>query len=155
MTGQYIVFDGHEVAYSRTVVQVPDQQKWSMEKVSNVNVRPFQLHVPKEPRVIFKDPSKGDEIEKGAIRVCRRLYIKKADVEAFGYTEGCVKCDHDLLYGYGRTTKGHSDQCRRRIMEELAKTPAGMERVQAAAGRAKVLLKIWQIKTKRCLRRGR
>ena len=79
-------------------------------------------------------------MKKGDIRVCRRLYIKKADVEAFGYTEGCVKCDHDLLYGYGRTTKGHSDQCRRRIMEELAKTPAGMERVQAAAGRAKVFL---------------
>ena len=64
MTGQYIVFDGHEVAYSRTVVQVPDQQKWSMENISNVNVRPFQLHVPKEPRVIFKDPSKEDEVAK-------------------------------------------------------------------------------------------
>ena len=134
------MFDGQEIAYSRTVVQVPDQQTWNMEKVSGVNIRPFQLHTPKEPRVIFRDTSGEADAENGDLRVCRRLYIKKADLEAFGYTEGCVKCDHDLLYGYGRTTKGHSDQCRQRIMKALATTPAGMERIQAAAGRAKVFL---------------
>ena len=103
-------------------------------------MRPFQLHVPKEPRVIFRDQNGDLEAPKGNIRLARRLYIKKADVEAFGYTEGCAKCDNDLKYGYGRTTKGHSDHCRQRIMGELAKTPAGMERIDAAAGRAKEFL---------------
>ena len=138
MTGRYIVFDGEEVTFARTVVQVPDVQKWSKDRISAVNVRPYKLHVPKEPRVIFRDKL-DDAVQPKSddIRVARRLYIKKADVEAFGYTEGCVKCDHDLKYGFGRTTKGHSDPCRQRIMEELAKTPAGMARIQAAAGRAK------------------
>ena len=92
--------------------------------------------------MIFKDPATEVEPPQGTddIRVARRLYIKKADIDAYGYTEGCVKCDHDLKYGFGRTTKGHSDICRKRITAELAKTLAGIERVMAASGRAERFL---------------
>ena len=62
----------------------------------------------------------------------RKLYIKGEDIRAFGYTVGCVKCDHDRRYGPGRTTKGHSDACRARIVEELSKTPEGQRRLSAA-----------------------
>ena len=95
------------------------------------------MHGAKEPRVVFKDVSSAPEAPKAdePSRKSRRLYIKLSDVEAYGYTEGCPKCDHDLKYGFGRTTKGHSDKCRARITAELAKTPAGRERIAAAIGR--------------------
>ena len=62
----------------------------------------------------------------------RKVYIKSEDTRAFGYTIGCPKCDHDRRYGPGRTTKGHSDACRTRIIAELSKTPEGLRRLNAA-----------------------
>ena len=141
MTGRYLVWNDVSVIAARSILRMPDVQKWNKDRVDAIAMRPYQLHKPVEPRVIFKEAA--DEIPQEAadtLRLIRRLYIKKSDIEAFGYTEGCVKCDHDMKYGFGRTTKGHSDQCRKRITEELAKTPAGMERIMAASGRAERFL---------------
>ena len=62
----------------------------------------------------------------------RKLYIKGSDLCAFGYTVGCPRCTHERRYGPGRTTKGHSDECRQRITDELSKTPEGLRRISAA-----------------------
>ena len=42
-TGQYIMFDD-EVVYARSVMIIPDCQKWNMEAVSKVNVFPWEQH---------------------------------------------------------------------------------------------------------------
>ena len=60
------------------------------------------------------------------------MYLKAEDFRAYGHTVGCPRCDHDGRYGPGRTTKGHSDACRERIIAELQKTPEGRRRVDAA-----------------------
>ena len=39
---------------------------------------------------------------------------------------------HERRYGPGRTTKGHSDACRSRIIVELSKTPEGQRRLEVA-----------------------
>ena len=136
LTLQYLVHDGENVVMARTVTRLPDCQKWCKDALAAVRCRPLQLHVPKEPVVIFREPVEGaEDPAQMAARAVRGLYVKKSDVEAFGYTSGCPKCDSDLRYGFGRTTRGHSVPCRRRIMGELAKTPAGQERLQAATGR--------------------
>ena len=62
----------------------------------------------------------------------RRLYIKPADIEAFGWTRDCPRCDHVRTYGAGRTPKPHPKLCRRRTMSELIKTPEGTLRVDSA-----------------------
>ena len=116
MTAQYIVFNGENAVSARTIVRFPDSQKWRLDECAAVNVRPVQLHVPKEPAVIFGNPTEGEALlPPDAARSVRKLYIKRADVDAYGFTGGCPKCDMDLRYGYGRTTKGHSEACKRRI----------------------------------------
>ena len=137
MTGRYLVWDGTTVTAARSVIRMPDVQKWDKDKIAAVALRPWQMHEKKEPTVLFRDQTDVPPAPSGTepIREARRLYIKRSDVEAYGYTQGCPKCDHDLQYGFGRTTKGHSDTCRRRISERLMETPAGRARIAAATGR--------------------
>ena len=119
------------------MIRLPNVQKWDKDKTDAVSARPWQLHERKEPTAIFRDDIDVPVVPKGEmpIREARRLYIKRADVEAFGYTEGCAKCDHDLQCGFGRTTKSHSYACRMVISTELMKSAAGRERITAATGR--------------------
>ena len=59
----------------------------------------------------------------------RRLYIRQADLEQFGYTQGCKQCQRILTYGAQKATMTHSDECRARIMAELDRTPEGKIRI--------------------------
>ena len=147
MTGRYLVWDGGAVAASRSVARLPDVQKWSKEAIATITMRPWQLHEAKEPKVVFQEQvEKQQQAAAEQPREARRLYIKRSDVEMYGYTQGCPKCDHDMRYGFGRTTKGHSDMCRSRIMAELAKTEAppegedGGERIHDILPRAGTLV---------------
>ena len=56
--------------------------------------------------------------------------MKQADLEAFGYTPGCKRCQSILTYGSAQGSMPHSDACRLRIIEELKKMPAGLKRVE-------------------------
>ena len=64
-----------------------------------------------------------------------QVYIKPKDLERYGLTRGCNKCDHERNYGPGRTSAAHFNICRDRIMKELAKTNEGHARIAAAAVR--------------------
>ena len=58
MTGQHLVFDGKtkSVAYSRTVMRLPNAQKFDQEQLSAVAITPLQLHDPAKPEVVFREP---------------------------------------------------------------------------------------------------
>ena len=55
--------------------------------------------------------------------ISRKIYIKGEDIRVYGYTVGCAKCDHERRYGPGRTTNGHSDACRARIIGGICENP--------------------------------
>ena len=108
-----------------------------MQKVAAVNVIPFNMFKPKDQVVQFREAVEGEQ-KQGEIKhaVARQIYLKRADIDAYGQTEGCQRCEADLRYGYGRSTKPHSNACRTRMTENLAKTEAGRQRLSAADGRA-------------------
>ena len=94
------------------------------------------MHVPREMEVVFKDKSdEKQETMKDKVTMSRQVYIKATDIEQFGMTRGCPRCDHQLRYGPGRTTSQHSQACRARIMGEIAKTPLGRVRIANASKR--------------------
>ena len=109
----------------------PNHKKYSSETLSTVKATPWDIHTATEPEVVFKPREEGPEAEPrdDAVPQRRRMYIKQADIDAFGYTTGCPRCDHAMRYGPNRTAKGHNDKCRERIMAELAKTPEGQARI--------------------------
>ena len=55
----------------------------------------------------------------------RRFRIRKEDLEKFGYTAGCPGC---RAVSRGTTAMNHTEECRKRIAEELGKN--GDERLE-------------------------
>ena len=134
-TGQYMLYSDGEVRLSRTVVRVPESEKWSKDRLADVQATPLNLHRPNAPEVIFKekvDIEQREYIDKAAIS--RQVYLKAEDFAEFGLTRGCPKCDHFRRYdAWG--TRPHSKPCRDRIVSELSKTDIGKARIGAAADR--------------------
>ena len=61
--------------------------------------------------------------------VPRRLYTKKTDIETHGMTAGCRRC---LATMRGTGGAMHSEECRKRITEEVNQTEDGREKDRGA-----------------------
>ena len=109
LTGQHILFDVEKgsVAYARTLMRLPNVEKWHKDSIAAVRATPYDLHASKEPEVIFREQTEKAEPTETPVVQARRVYIRASDLEGpngFGYTEGCPKCDHMLRYGSGFPT---------------------------------------------------
>ena len=93
------------------------------------------MHATPTTTASFQDKGEAEKIEIKQ-SLARRIYIRQSDYEAHGLTDHCPRCEHTKRYGPGRTTKPHSQECRDRIVEELAKTPEGQARIKSATERA-------------------
>ena len=135
-TGQYMLHKGRTIKLARTVLRMPGAEKWNKEATSKICCTPYDLHQPREPEVTFRERTEDvhEEPPRKVVMV-RQVYIKPADIKKHGLTRGCKKCDHERLYGPGRTSAGHSKLCRDRIINEMSKTPEGRIRIAAAAER--------------------
>ena len=60
-TGQYMIWDGDRVAYCRTMVGLNDAEKWKSGQLAKIRVTPWQMHVPVEPDVIFREKRDDDQ----------------------------------------------------------------------------------------------
>ena len=50
-TGQYIIHDGGEVKYARTILRMPEANKFDRAELAKIAVIPWDLHVPREARL--------------------------------------------------------------------------------------------------------
>ena len=92
---------------------------------------PYGCHAPAQPGVTFKEAvdEKLEQPPEG-VRQTRRVPITQDDLNEFGYTQGCQRCDHSLRYGYGRTIMAHSEACRPRSYAKLKRTVKGRARIE-------------------------
>ena len=107
LNGQHILFNPRsaEICRARTIMRLPNAQKWCRESVAKISATPFQLHIDQGPEVVFQDKKVDAEAEAPKeAKLSRRVYTRKLDYEMFGYTSGCPRCGHELTYGPGRTT---------------------------------------------------
>ena len=136
-TGQYMLYANDEVKFARTIVRVPEREKWSKELLSAVKLTPRSLHQPRDSEIVFRE--KVDEEGKlfdDRVVVARQLQLRASDFAEHGLTRGCPKCNQLLKKNDWKKTSGpHSAQCRTRIEGELAKTVSGQMRLAAATGR--------------------
>ena len=64
------------------------------------------------------------------------LSVTIKDVQKFGYTPKCVRCNYIKAHGHTRGCfTAHSDECRIRVSEELDKSEEGRRRLRAVAAR--------------------
>ena len=140
-TGQDIIFDDVDrvVRYARTIQRLPDNEKWQLDMVSEVNVLPGSDRPTVEPEARMRPEARAEqELRETRATQMRRMYIKAADLKMYGFTAGCPKCER-LILGQ-ESTHNHSDPCRTRIAAELMKTPAGRARLQDNDNRTNKLL---------------
>ena len=134
-TGQYMLYSDGKVKLSRTVIRVPESDKWSKDRLAEVKATPLNMHQPVAPEVIFKetvDVEKNEFVDKA--QISRQVYLKAEDFDEFGLTRGCPKCENfrrNDVWG----TRPHSKLCRDRVVSELSKTVVGRTRIDAAMNR--------------------
>ena len=164
-TGEIMVGDKRGVWVTRTTRRKPESERWDRQNLEMI------VGVPWKPNE--GDAKAGGEGLDGGVRIMdkeyrerleerekeehapvpRRMYIRKEDLEKFGYTVKCPGCVSVLR---NTTRQSHSEACRRRIEAELK----GTERVKAAETKvnqymAKVLEKADEArKTKRKVEEG-
>ena len=107
-------------------MRLPDSQNFDNDRAAAVSMTPYSTHAAERPKGVVAEESVDlADSNPDAVAKVRGIYIKKEDLEAFGFTPGCKRCRSALTYGTAQGSMPHSIACRMRIVEELKKTPAG------------------------------
>ena len=104
-------------------MRFPDELKFDVDMAQAVNITPQHIHESEVHDAAFREPIFPQAPIPGVgenARAFKRLDVKQADLDAFGYTPDCVRCRYAMKYAPGRTKMPHSDQCRARIAEALS-----------------------------------
>ena len=59
-----------------------------------------------------------------------------SDLAKHGFTDGCPQCDHNARFMKSKGGLVHSENCRKRLLDELMATPEGRVRLEAYEGRS-------------------
>ena len=109
-------------------MRMPDIQKFDRDRIAAISSTPLSVHEAANPDGVFIGKTVTEKLEE-TITKARKMYIRQADLDAFGYTAGCKKCQSILGRGKGETSAPHSDICRNRIMAEMVKTDERVARL--------------------------
>ena len=117
-------------------MRLPDVQKFDLELIKAVNATPWSIHSTAGVEGVFAKKDVAETEVRDSIVKVRKLYILPKDLELYGYTPGCKKCQSYLGGGKVNFTGSHSDACRTRLMNELAKSPEGAARIARIVDKA-------------------
>ncbi len=135
-----ITEEGLRVVMARSVQRVMPSERWRPAVLEGITVTPQGLAEPHQPGVVFgpRVPTKEPELPRR--RAPQRIALRQADFDhtrgGHGFTEGCPKCDHAVMHGWGKTSQHHSPACVARLAAELQKTVDGRRRLACAEERA-------------------
>ena len=80
-------------------MRLPDVERRTADLLHHIDLYPWSTHQAREPEVEFRQ---ADGLEQPRSRakdsVGKRLPVRVSDIEAFGHTVGCPRCDHALKY---------------------------------------------------------
>ena len=154
-SGEYMVTNANSVYKTRTIRSVPEEVRWKAENIEAIKFTPWRTKEatsrtpPGDPDNADKQPSIHIEVNtnveteippppRPTETVPRRVYITKALVERSGSTEECTGCTNAALGGTGMV---HSEECRKRIDQELRKDPETAGKLRASFKRRKEFVK--------------
>jgi hypothetical protein len=143
-SGEVIIGTKGGVLRTRTVSRKPEEHRWAEENLDMVGGMPWKTSPEDDagemvmpaieiPMEIEEPDMKRPELDDKEA-VPRRLYIRTQDVESHGVCPGCKGCIAQLRGARGIP---HTEACRKRLTEILAKSSEGRSRVEAAAQRQK------------------
>ena len=121
------------VCKSRAVQRLPMADRWNATKLAEIAATPWSRHTPKEASANFPEeriPSPDATAPKE--RQIRNFRITSEMIQKYGLTDPtmCPQCDHIARYNQTRPGTAHSQACRQRYLDELAKDPEGQATLQ-------------------------
>ena len=120
------MWHGEHIQHGRTIATPADGQKWNAERLAKAWATPWDVRSPARPEISVPELRADDAARvPDAVHVLRHVYIKMSDLERHGYMAGCQKCE-SLVRG-PTSSSNHSDRCRKRLMEGIAKMDEGRE----------------------------
>ena len=127
----YLIYTDGGVTTARSLKRRSELERWSPESLARVQATPWSMRSKPEAQVKFPEGATAQEEPAAAPMPTnpRRFRINKHDLDTHGYTEGCQQCDHIVRYGSSKAGTNHSDRCRVRMIQEIAKTEAGQQRL--------------------------
>ena len=78
------------VRYARTLLRMPEPQKWAVDMIRDMLTTPWALHESEAPGIIHHKSTTQVEVAQNKPAQVRRLYILPEDLEAHGYTKNCT-----------------------------------------------------------------
>ena len=141
-TAELLVMTKHGVVRGISFNRMPEEQRWSNVGFEELKGLPWNMFPREKETLELPLPVPLPEmmaapqvvvVVEPAAPGRRRLYILKADIERYGVTFGCRGCEA-LLAGTGQA-RSHSEECRRRIEEMMARDDVGRTRLQVAQER--------------------
>ena len=128
------------VTGSRSIVRLPEDERWDKEFLEKVKGTPWNLSGDDEelPAATFASRPEADPAvapmpvppPEGAVP--RRLRIGRKDLDEYGFSVGCQGCDASKA---GTAPRAHTEACRERLMEALRNTDDGKKRIGEAISR--------------------
>ena len=83
---------GDEVKLARTMMRLPENNKWDKEALSNVHATPWDLLKLRDPEIVFREKTGVEQNDfENKVSLVRQPYIKSSDMEEHAMTRGCPK----------------------------------------------------------------
>ena len=124
-------------------MRLPELQQWSLDRIREIDVTPWKAHEPSAPAIVQSDAPAGEAPVRDDLPKARRVYITQKDLDKFGYTVTCPRCQHIRTHGPKSATGPHSEECRAHIVSKLRESEEGRQRLSAAEQRADRSLTEW------------
>ena len=103
--------------------RLPESERWNPDGWSELSGMPWDIRraAPSSAPAIGEGEPRHEPIALPQIAARtpapRRVYVLKADIEKFGFTEGCKGCKSLKELGFVKPGSPHSEECRKRIAE--------------------------------------
>ena len=132
-TGEAIVGTEKGIRKAASIKRVGGHRRWDGEGLNKVQGVPWRWDpdeedMPKELRVRYlTDEEKMNSGISPETSKIYRMRLKKEDFLQYGFTEGCPGCS--AILG-GRVARGHTEECRTRMIRKLGEDDSGKKRVE-------------------------
>ncbi len=137
-SNMYRVIDEEgNVMKTRALQSRPMSERWDAEAVKAITCTPWSLRPrPGVVRVEMGPPVEQHEpAAPAAPALPRRFKITMKILRDYGFTENCEQCTHVRAFNEAKPGLGHGESCRKRIMEAMAASAPGAERLREYEGR--------------------
>ena len=57
-----MIHGGDGIVYARTILRLPEPNKWDKDELAKIKATPWSLHTPKDTEVVFKDKKEIDRV---------------------------------------------------------------------------------------------